>query len=383
MKILQIAPPFFPIFEGQGYGGIERVILDLIKEHSNEDEIYLAAPKGTSIKGAKIYETVPPFGYFERKERIKRVDYSVIEHIRKLLDIIGEVNPDIIHNHDDYFFPFMDRIKHKSLLTIHCPYEDFWNISTHKVFKNQKLVAVSKRQKEIYEKNGVKVHDVIYNGIDTEKYAFNEIPTNFLLSLSSIRPEKGQDISIKIFDSVKEKLGFDLVISGNIGIHDFFENKIKPRIEFDLSKEHDKFRAYCKLKEQTCKQPIIVYTGEVNDKQKIPLFQNAKAFLFPITIEESLGLVAIESLSCGTPVISTRIGGAQEIITEKTGYLLRRNLLENNHSKKKEEYFLNAVEYCINLSRQDCRERAVSVFSRKKMADNYLRIYRNLLNDII
>lgn len=126
MKILQIAPPFFPITEGQGYGGIERIIIDLIKEQMRSgNEVYLTAPNGTYLEGVKIYKTTNPFGYFERKERIKRVDYSVLEHIRKLLDIIDEVNPDIIHSHDDYFFPFMDRINHRSLLTIHCPYEDF------------------------------------------------------------------------------------------------------------------------------------------------------------------------------------------------------------------------------------------------------------------
>lgn len=364
---MHLAPPFFKILDGQGYGGIERVILDIIEEQSlnKQNKIYLSAPNGTYLDRINICETINPIGFFNKE---KRADYFILEHVKKSLDYIEKIKPDIVHNHDDYFFPFMEYIKN-SLLTLHAPYEDFWDINKNRVFYNQNLVAISKRQKKIYEEKGVKVFDMIYNGIDTKKYEFNNKNNkNYLLSLSSIRPEKGQDIAIEIFDSIKKELNLNLIIAGNIGFKNFFYNKIFPKINFDLSEERDKFSAYCKL---MIRSPSIVYVGEVNDEQKIPLYKNASIFLMPVVIEESFGLVAIESMGCGTPVIASKIGALPEIITKKTGYLLE-------HMNKKK--FIDSVKYCLNLSRKDCREHATKNFDRKKMAENYLNIYRKIIS---
>jgi len=358
MKILHIAPPFFPIIEAQGYGGIERVISDLIKEQ-NLHEIHIAAPKGTILK-ANVHETISPLGFFDRKER---TDYTVLEHVRKTLEISNKIKPDVIHCHDDYLLPFMDILKAPSLLTLHSPYEDFWDFLKYDVYKDQKLVAISKRQKEIYEKNGFKIFDVVYHGVDINKYTFNEKRMNYLLSLSCIRQEKGQDKAIEIFDTLKYELALDLIIAGNIGDEAFFKEKIAPRIDVDISNADDKIKAYMERKRNA---PSIIYTGEVNDKQKIPLFQNASIFLMPVTWEEPFGLVAVESMSCGTPVVAASIGALPEMITDKTG-----SLISNDYK--------SAILYSLNLSREDCRKHIENNFSTKKMASNYLELYSKII----
>lgn len=358
MRILHIAPPFFPIQEGQGYGGIERVVLDLVEEQKELD-VHIAAPRGTILPG-QVHETVKPLGFFDRTQR---TDYAVLEHVNNTLEVIRKIKPHVVHNHDDYFFPFMNLLDIPSLLTLHAPYEDFWNKEKNNVFRNQYLIAISHKQKTLYQDKGIPIYEVVYNGINIEKYTFNRIPQKYLLSLSSIRPEKGQDIAIEFFDRIKDDFNFNLIIAGNIANDTYFKEKIKPRITHDLSAEKNKLKAYSLLKNRS---PKIIYTGEVNDSQKIPLFQYAQAFIFPVTIEESFGLVAIESLACGTPVIATSFGGIPEIINKHSGYLLQ------DHD------YISALEYCLQLSRHDCRKRVVDIFSRKKMSDDYLKIYHGL-----
>ncbi len=371
-KVLHIATPFLPVRKDMGYGSIERIVADLVKEESksHEFEVFLAGPEGTYIEEAKaIKETIPPIGIPGSYLSSNHSTYAVLKHVSEVMRFAEEIKPDISHFHDDYLFAFMDLIS-PSVMTLHSRYEDFWDFSRYSAENGQEIVAISKRQKEIYAAQGINASSVIYNGINTEDYAFSENSLDYMLSLGAIRPEKGQDTAIEIFEEVKTKKDLDLIVAGNIVDRDFFNEKIMPRVDIDISSENDKIKAYRDAKKQK-KEALVFYAGEVNDEQKIPLYQNAGLFLMPVKWEESFGMVVVEALSCGTPVLASNIGAMPEIITKDTGRLFDLGAEKKDIAEKAYE--------CLNLSRENCRKSAEQNFSIRKKAEAYMKVYRRAI----
>ena len=115
--------------------------------------------------------------------------------------------------------------------------------------------------------------------------------------------------------------------------------------------------------------PLIEYVGEVDDRRKVELLKNAKALLNTIDWPEPFGLVMIEALACGTPVIVTGCGSAPEVITHgKTGFICEKKL-----------DFIKAIHNVDQISRKTCRKEFEQRFSRECMVDNYEELYYNLL----
>jgi glycosyltransferase involved in cell wall biosynthesis len=115
----------------------------------------------------------------------------------------------------------------------------------------------------------------------------------------------------------------------------------------------------------------VVFAGEVDDKQKKPLYENARAFLMPITRPEPFGLVMVEAMMSGTPVIAYDCGSTPEIVdNDKTGFIVK-NL----------EEMVEAIGDVGRLSSSECRDVSVKRFSKGKMVDRYLEIYRDVIEN--
>lgn len=169
----------------------------------------------------------------------------------------------------------------------------------------------------------------VYNGLDPEEYVYNESKENYFLFLSKTsRKEKGLDTAIRI----AKKMNINLKIAGGYGI--------------SLRKN-------------------IKYYGEVGGKIKADLLAGAKALLFPISWEEPFGLVLIEALVSGTPVIATPIGAVPEIITPDVGFLC-----------KTEIELMDAIENISSIKPAACRSRVLQNFTDVIMANNYLKFYK-------
>lgn len=345
MKIGIIAPLRFPI-PPVGYGGTEQVIYYLVEglvKKGHEVTLFGCSNSKTS---AKIYP-----------EWNSQLDGSAFENSENTLYYLERFNQisrisdqfDVIHNHDGFLT--LSQNEH-----IKCPFVSTFHLSPSALVKSKprelimernKLVSISLSQQRGYPKaNWI---DNVYNGtVDLEKYEFGE-GGDYLVWIGRFNPIKGAKEAIEIAKLAKHKL----ILGGVVDPEhvDYFEQEIKPKID----------------------GTAVVFLGEVNLPQKIKLLKNAKAFLMPISWEEPFGLVVIESMACGTPVIAFDCGSMSEIIENgKTGFVI-----ESSSVKEAAE----AVGRISEISRKACRDRVSKSFSIEKMVDGYESVYSKIVGE--
>lgn len=337
MRIAQVNPLWYevPPFT---YGGTELVISMLTEELVRRGHKVTLFSTADSKTSAKLIPVWP-------KSLIRsnlQASYAPIAILYKEL-VERQEEFDIIHDHgEQYGVPFSKFLKPPIVSTLHNLITEEKNI-LFKKYPDINYIAISKNQRK--SGPGLHITKTIYHGIPVEKHDFNPEPGNYLFWLSSIQPDKGTATAIEIAKMAKEKL----IISGPIHPEnaDYFEYRIKPLIDG--------------------KQ--IQFVGESDFKKKIELMKNAKAFLFPIRRQEPFGLVVIESMACGTPVIAFKEGSMPELIDHgKTGFLVDDEIGA-----------LKALKKIKTISREYCREYVERNFSLKRMVNRYEHLYKKLI----
>jgi glycosyltransferase involved in cell wall biosynthesis len=198
---------------------------------------------------------------------------------------------------------------------------------------------------------GLNYAGTVYNGIDPTTYEFHPTPDSppYLAFLGRLSPEKGPHLAIEI----AKRSGWHLKIAGKIDAVDqeFYETELRPHIDGTQ----------------------IEYLGEANHVQKSIVMGGAVATLFPITWREPFGLVMIESMVTGTPVIALDMGATSEVIADgESGFLC--------HSV---EECVAAIDKAKQLDRLLVRQYVLEHFTAKQMADGYEAIYNQLLSERI
>jgi glycosyltransferase involved in cell wall biosynthesis len=251
---------------------------------------------------------------------------------------------DIIHFHGEYFhFPFTRSISTPSISTLHGrldlpEYKDFFA-----EFEELPLVSISMNQRRpLPFQNWI---GTVYHGINAEQLKFNANGGDYLAFLGRISPEKGVERAVEIACRV----GIPLKIAAKID---------KADKEYYQSIRH------------FIDQPGIEFIGEIGDAEKSDFIGNAKALLFPINWPEPFGLVMIEALACGTPVIAFRNGSVPEVIRHGvTGFIVAgtdeacKRLLEID-----------------SIDRQVCRRDFEDRFSVGRMVRDYVKIYEQVID---
>lgn len=340
MKIAQISPLVERV-PPPAYGGTERIVGLLCDELVRRGHDVTLFASGDSVTLAKL-ESVHP--------RALRHDPSVKEYgiydmlqLAKIYDRADEF--DIIHSHVGCLsLPYASLVKTPTVHTLH----GIFTPDNEKLFqyaRNQPYVSISNSQRD--PRLNLNCVATVYNGLDPKIYDFYPQPQNppYLAFLGRFSPEKGPHLAIEI----AKRTGWTLKMAGKIDRVDreFFEQEIEPQIDG--------------------KQ--IQFLGEANHAQKTVLMGNAVATLFPITWREPFGLVMIESMAVGTPVIAINLGSASEVIVHgKTGFLC--NSVEEA---------VAAIGKVGNLNRYDCRQQVLDNFSVKTMVDGYEAVYRDLI----
>lgn len=338
MRIAQIAPLWIPV-PPYTYGGTELVVswlCDELVRRGHEVTLLATSDARTSANLIPIW----PQSLWRAKLRSPHAVFALL--YEKLLSLQDQF--DVIHDHCEFYTaPYSKFLKPPIVTTLHHPLTEE-TIILYKKFTNINYIAISKHQRK--SGPGINIVKTIYHGLPIEKYPFNPTPKDYLLWLSRIGPDKGIGEAIDVAKLSGEKL----IISGNIlpQYADYFEFRIKPLIDG--------------------KQ--IQFVGASDFQKKIELFKNAKAFLFPIKRPEPFGLVVIEAMACGTPVIAFKEGSMPELISnEKTGFLV--NSIEEAYQSLKK----------INqISREYCREYVEKNFNLKRMVNRYEKLYKKILN---
>jgi len=251
---------------------------------------------------------------------------------------------DIIHSHytlmSSYYANLVDT---PTVSSIHSPIRpEIKPVMKH--FKNNRYISFSLAQrKQMPELNWIAN---IYHGVDTKLFAYNEIPQDYFFYIGRITEDKGVHLAIE----AAQKANVKLIIAGRSYIDEgYWHNQIEPKIDGEQ----------------------IIYVGEAGSERKIELYQNAKAVLFPTQYEEVFGLVMIEAMSCGTPVIGWDSGSVREVLKDgETGYVV---------SSVKD--MVQAIRDIDTIKRSNCRKRAEIYFSVKKMVSGYLKVYQRVIDE--
>ncbi len=339
MRIAQIAPLWIPV-PPITYGGTEFVVSLITEELVKRGHDVTLFATGDSKTSARLVP-VWPKSLWRAKLVAPHAAFSLLYH-----EIISRQDEfDIIHDHCEFYSSVYSKfLKPPIISTIHHPmYEEV--IMLFKKFPEINYVAISKNQRKTAP--GVNFVKTIYNGIPLDSYLFQEKPKDYLLWLGKIIPEKGLAEAIE----VAKKTGEKLIIAGIIPKEqqDYFEYRIQPMID----------------------NKKIQFVGAANFEKKIELFRNAKALLYPIRRPEPFGLVVIEAMACGTPVIAYKEGSMPELIKEgKTGFLVNS-----------QEEMIVALKKINQIKRRDCRRHVETKFSRKKMVNKYEALYNTLLKE--
>jgi glycosyltransferase involved in cell wall biosynthesis len=253
---------------------------------------------------------------------------------------------DMLHFHIDFFqFPVFRDIVNRTLTTLHGRLDLPEIQPLYRVFNRAPLVSISNNQRKPMPP--VNWRGTIYHGLPANQFHMIEKPKDYLAFLGRISPEKNPEGAI----AIAERAGIPLKIAAKVDAADkeYYDNVVEPLI---------------------ARSPHVEYIGEINEAQKQLFLGNARALLFPIEWPEPFGLVMIESMACGTPVVAFNRGSVPEVIGEG----ISGNIVENIDEA------VTAVQNIDNLSRRKVRAYFDLRFSSAVMATQYVEIYRKLLS---
>ncbi len=251
---------------------------------------------------------------------------------------------DIIHSHFNLIHTFYSgMVKTPTAVTIHTPILDKKLLKILKSSKNENYISLSRSQQKLYP--GLNWVANVYHGLNIKKFKYQPKSNGYLLSLGRITRDKGVHTAIK----AAKLTGHKIIIAGkSYGHEDYWHKEIEPHID----------------------GVNVKYVGELDHREKIKYFRNAKAFLFPTETQEAFGLTMIEAMGCGTPVIAFKKGSVPEIVKHgRTGYIVS-NL----------EGMVRAIKKIDKIDRQACRERVEKYFTIDKMVTGYERVYQRIID---
>jgi glycosyltransferase involved in cell wall biosynthesis len=339
MKIAQVAPLYESV-PPKLYGGTERVVSYLTEELVQQGHDVTLFASGDSETTAKLR---PMCERALRLEGRKIID-PLAHHVRMIEVVARETEDfDIVHFHIDYLhFPITRRQSVAAVTTLHGRLDLADVIPLYREFSDMNLVSISNAQRTPMPwANWVAT---VHHGVPEHLFEPHRAAGKYLAFLGRISPEKRVDWAIEI----ARRVGMPLKIAAKIDVADkeYFDCKIRNLF-------HD---------------PLVEYIGEIGQEDKSDFLGNAYALLFPIDWPEPFGLVMIEAMACGTPVIAYRIGSVPEILDEGiTGYLV------NNVDGAAEA--VHRIEW---LDRKICRRVFEQRFSVRRMCSDYLKVYNRL-----
>ncbi|NOR22961.1 MAG: glycosyltransferase [Desulforhopalus sp.] len=340
MKIAQITQVCVPV-PPKEYGGTELVVSLLTEELVRRGHDVTLFATGDAVTKAKLHSTYKEAVGFERDTPIMHLA-SVSEAFKYISEDGGF---DIIHNHAGHWGITLSQFSETPVVTtLHNDYftpgdpafEYFRDIGYY--------VAISRNQMKMLA--GLNFAGMVYNAIDTTSYTLTREKEDYLLFFGNMSRLKGADIAVKTALDLRKKLIICSKIDSGAN-QDFFDAEVKPYVD----------------------NRRIIFHPPVGQKTKHDMFSKARCFLFPIDWEEPFGLVMIEAMACGTPVVAYKRGSVPEVIMDgQTGFVVETY-----------EEFLAAVKKVDQISPEACRQHVEENFSVQRMTASYLEAYRTII----
>ncbi len=350
LRIAQLAPPDVPV-PPRRYGGTELVVSLLTEELVRRGQEVTLFASGDSCTSARLVPTVES-ALWQCSEPLDSFPYAL-----KSVDMVFERASefDIIHNHLGLTaYPAARRTRSaKTLTTVHGRLDLKETVDAFMHFRTEPLVSISDNQRAPLP--WAYWLGTVYHGIDVCSYEYREQHEDYLAFLGRFTPDKGVDTAI----NVARCAGLPIKLAGRLPL-----NQPTPDCQRD-------WQYFNEVIQPLLCEPDVEYVGELDGCEKAAFLADAAALLFPISWPEPFGLVMVEALACGTPVIGTACGSVPEVITHGvTGFVV-----------KTEDELVQACRRATEISRAGCRAEAERRFSVATMADAYEALYERLLQD--
>ena len=340
MRIAQVAPLYESV-PPISYGGTERIVSYLTEELIAQGHDVTLFASGDSVTKANLIPLC---------ERSLRLDSTCTDRLAYHFVQLEEVSRnaalfDIIHFHIDYLhYPLSRKIDAPHVTTLHGRLDLPDLVPLYREFADVPVVSISDAQR--IPLPWINWQGTVYHGIPLDLYNYKEKPGDYLVFLGRISPEKRVDRAIEIAKRAQLRLKIAAKVDTADG--NYMENEIRPLLD----------------------HPLVEFIGEVGEEEKTKLLGGAYALLFPIDWVEPFGIVMIEAMACGTPVVAFRQGSVPEVIDHGvTGFIV--DDIEES---------LVALEKIQDFDRSRCRKVFEKRFSAARMTADYVNIYERLVN---
>jgi glycosyltransferase involved in cell wall biosynthesis len=339
LRIGIVAPPWYPI-PPQGYGGIEWMIHWLsegLVARGHEVTVIGAGGSRTSANFIATYED-PPF---------KRIGESMPEvlHALAAAEALDDLRVDVVHDHCLAGPLMAARRRVPTVLTAHGPLEGEVRSYYELVSDSVSLVAISECQRRMAEH--LRWAGMVHNCIPVDEYPYSANKEDFCLFLGRMNAEKAPDLAIK----AARAAGYPIVVAAKCNEPPekrYFEERVRPLLG-----------------------PDAHWFGEANTQQKKDLLARARCLVFPIQWDEPFGIVMVEAMACGTPVVALDRGSVPEVVVDGVTGFIRRQA----------DDLPDAIRRVGEIDPKACRRRVFDVFDVADMIDGYETIYRELLEE--
>jgi glycosyltransferase involved in cell wall biosynthesis len=344
MRIAQVAPLYESV-PPKLYGGTERVVSYLTEELVRLGHEVTLFASGDSQTKAKLVPACPRALWRDSNCRD-----ALPHHVRLMEQVFQDVSRfDVLHFHCDYLhFPLLRRHPCPSVTTLHGALHVPDLKALFEAYPEVPLVAISNDQRRPMP--WAPWQATVYHGLPRDLHTFRHRPGDYLAFLGRISPEKGLDRAI----AISRQAGLRLKVAARVCAEDrpYYQQAIEPLLRESRS--------------------WVEFIGEVGGPEKDEFLGKAHALLFPIDWAEPFGLVMIEALACGTPVIAFRRGSVPEVLADGvTGFVVDGV-----------EEAARAVSRVAGLNRQTCRQVFEERFDAARMARDYLEVYRRLVRGV-
>ena len=339
MRIAQVAPLYESV-PPKYYGGTERVVSYLTEELVRQGHEVTLFASGDSVTKAHLVAACRRSLRMD-KHCVDRMAHHILmlEHVRQ-----RAAEFDIVHFHTDYLhFPLSRREQITHVTTLHGRLDIPDLVPLYHEFREMPVVSISNCQREPLPRANWQA--TVYHGVPADMYQFRADPGSYLAFLGRISPEKRVDRAIKIARQVQ----IPLKIAAKVDRvdKDYFEGVIEPLL----------------------RDSLVEFVGEIGEGEKDEFLGHAYALLFPIDWPEPFGLVMIEAMACGTPVIAYDRGSVPEVMENGvTGFVVREL-----------DQAVEATRRVRDLSRAGCRQVFDKRFTAGRMADDYVDVYERMV----
>jgi glycosyltransferase involved in cell wall biosynthesis len=340
MRIAQVAPLYESV-PPRYYGGTERVVSWLTERLVALGHDVTLFASGDSVTNARLIPAC---------KKALRLDSECIDPLAHHVLMVEQVFAlaerfDLIHFHIDYLpFSRIRRERVPSLTTLHGRLDLPHLVPLYREFSTIPLVSISNAQRKPLP--WVNWMTTIHHGMPAEALPISVSEGSYLAFLGRISPEKRVDRAIEI--AIRSNRQLKIAAKIDRVDQEYFEAEIKPLLN----------------------HPLVEFIGEIDDAKKADFLRNAAALLFPIEWPEPFGLVMIEAMSCGTPVVAFPFGSVPEIIADGICGFVVHDIDEA----------VKAVAHIDSIDRAGCRKHFEQNFTDERMASDYLSIYQRLVH---